>query len=256
MIKKHSITCSVICVLFIILKLFVYSVPDKQPLKNSPVIFNFFEAKKVTEVTDSVLNFAEEAVPVQNAKVNRKVRYSIWKHSRYASYNHQLQARAKRYFPLIEPIMELYGIPEDMKYIPLLESGLQPHVRSPRGAAGVWQFMPATARQYGLRVNRKTDERLNTRKATIAACKYLKDLYAQFNSWTLAAAAFNGGSPRIAKAINHKNKGNYFYMRLNRETGSYVYSLVAMKEMMDKQAESGAEPGTAGLLPSEVLTIN
>jgi membrane-bound lytic murein transglycosylase D len=253
MIKKHLITCSVICVLFIILKLFVYSVPDKQPLKNSPVLFNFFETQKSN---DSVLNFAEEAVPVQNAKVNRKMRYSIWKHGRYASYNRELQARAKKMFPMIVPILQVYGIPEDMKFIPLLESGLQNHVRSPRGAAGVWQFMPATARQYGLKVNRSKDERLNTRKATIAACKYLKELYAEFDSWTLAAAAFNGGSPRIAKAINHKNKGNYFYMRLNRETGSYVYSLVAMKEMMDKQAENGGDLMATELLPAEALTIN
>jgi membrane-bound lytic murein transglycosylase D len=255
MIKNHLLTCSVMCVLFIISKLFVFSVPDKKPLKNSPVLFNIFDVKKSTEET-APLNFADEEVPVNNAKVKRKIEYSIWKHGYHEMQTDELQAKANKWFPVIEPILRLYGIPEDFKYIPLLESGFKKHVRSPRGAAGIWQFMPGTAREYGLKVGHGKDERLNTRKSTIAACRYLKELYNEFDSWTLAAAAFNAGSTRVQKAINRKNKGNYFYMRLNRETGAYVYKLVAMKEVIDYPVENGYDQTWANMKPSEVLSLN
>jgi len=255
MIKNHLLTCSVMCVLFIISKLFVFSVPDKKPLKNSPVLFNMFEVKKSAEET-APLNFADEEVPVNNAKVKRKIEYSIWKHGYHEMQTDELQAKANKWFPVIEPILRLYGIPEDFKYIPLLESGFKNHARSPRGAAGIWQFMPGTAREFGLKVGHGKDERLNTRKSTIAACKYLKELYNEFDSWTLAAAAFNAGSIRVQKAINHKNKGNYFYMRLNRETGAYVYKLVAMKEVIDYPVENGYDQTWADMKPSEVLSLD
>jgi len=254
MIKNHLITCSVICVLFIISRLFVFSVDHKEDLKNSPVLFNVLESKKVEK--NEELNFADENLPVKNAKVKRKISYSIWKHSRYSSQAEELQAQAAKWFPVIVPILHMYGIPEDFKYIPLLESGFEKHARSPRGAAGVWQFMPGTARQYGLKVGHGKDERLNTRKATIAACKYIKELYAEFNSWTLAAAAYNGGSPRMQKAINRKNGGNYFYMHLNRETGMYVYNLVAMKQVVDKVEEKAYTPLVANLVPADSLSFN
>lgn len=254
MIKNHLITCSVICVLFIISRLFVFSVDHKEELKSSPVLFNVFETKKVEE--NPKLNFADENVPVKNLKVKRKISYSIWKHSRYSSQAKELQAQAAKWFPMIVPILQIYGIPEDFKYIPLLESGFKKQARSPRGAAGIWQFMPGTARQYGLKVGHGKDERLNNRKATIAACKYIKDLYNEMGSWTLAAAAYNAGSPRMQKAINRKNGGNYFFMKLNRETGMYVYNLVAMKEVMDKEVEENYGPMMANILPADTLSFN
>jgi membrane-bound lytic murein transglycosylase D len=252
MIKKHLITCSVICVLFIISKLFIFSVAEKKAVKNSSATINLLLTKKGP---NPILNFADEVVPVSNAKVNTKIRKSIKRH-RYLTHTQELQAKAKKWFPIIEPILKLYGIPEDFKYIPLLESGFDMHVRSPRGAAGVWQFMPGTAREYGLRVGKGRDDRLNVRKSTIAACRYIKELYGQFNSWTLAAAAYNAGSPKVAKAINRKNKGNYFYMHLNRETAKYVYTLVAMKEVVDRPVKSSTGAVLAQLQPAEVLTIN
>jgi membrane-bound lytic murein transglycosylase D len=99
--------------------------------------------------------------------------------------------------------------------------------------------MPGTARTYGLKVRGGVDERLNLRKSTIAACKYIKELYGEFNSWTLAAAAYNNGSIKLARAINKQNEDNYFRMSLNRETGSYVYKLIAMKEIINKPRKYG-----------------
>lgn len=258
MIKKHLITCSVIFVLFIISKLFIYSVPDKKPLKNSGAILNFYAA---TKPASTKLNFAEEEMPLQNKKVNRKIRYSIWKHTVLNNQSPELQQQAEKWFPVIEPILKMYGIPEDFKYIPLLESGFSNKRRSPKGAAGFWQFMPQTARSYGLKVSRRRDERYNVRKSTIAACKYILELHNKFNSWTLTAAAYNAGSTRIMHAMNRKNKGNYFYMRLNRETSSYVYKLVAMKQVIKKVEEAKPiyahyDAMWAMLKPTENLTLN
>jgi len=238
MVKKNLITCSVILGLMMVASLFICGVPDKKPLPQSTAFFNAATRQKSVENTETTketpLNFAHENVPVHNVKVKRKIQHSLWKHKSHREESAALKQKAKKWFPIIEPILRLYGIPEDFKYIPLLESGFDNSVVSGRGAAGFWQFMPQTARDYGLKVNRGRDDRLNTRKATIAACKYIKELYEEFDSWTLAAAAYNCGSPRVQHAITRKNKGNYFLMSLNRETSSYVYKLVALKQVVGK----------------------
>ena len=149
-----------------------------------------------------------------------------------------LQEKAEKLFPIIEPILKIYGIPDDFKYIPLVESGLNPGI-SRRGAGGLWQFMPGTARTYGLKVGHGKDERMNIRKSTAAACIYLKELYSEFNSWTLAAAAYNIGEIKMARAIRKQSEDNYFRMHFNPETGTYVYKLIAMKEIIEKPAEYG-----------------
>ncbi|GAA4320529.1 hypothetical protein GCM10023149_19850 [Mucilaginibacter gynuensis] len=184
------------------------------------------------------LNFAEEFLPVNDERVTRKMHYSLKMHSYSKVQSNILHNKAVKLFPIIEPILKYYGIPDDFKYIPLVETGLREGT-SPRGAKGLWQFMPGTARTYGLKVSRKKDERMNVRKSTIAACKYIKELYGEFNSWTLAAAAYNNGSIKLEKAINRQNEDNYFRMRLNRETGSYVYKLIAMKEVIQNPKKYG-----------------
>jgi hypothetical protein len=134
--------------------------------------------------------------------------------------------------------LKAYGIPEDFKYMPLVESGLAEGT-SPRGASGYWQFMPGTARSYGLRVNSVVDERKNMRKSTIAACKYLKELHGIFNSWTLAAAAYNIGEINLLRQMARQGQKNYYKMRLNGETASYVYKLIAMKEIIENPIQYG-----------------
>ena len=187
-------------------------------------------------------SFANEALPV-NSGVYRKLQRSITKHNYRNVQSHILQIKADKLFPVIEPILKAYGIPDDFKYLPLVESGLKEGT-SPKGAAGLWQFMPGTARTYGLKVGHGVDERKNVRKSTIAACKYIKELYAEFNSWTLAAAAYNNGSIKLARAINKQGEDNYFRMHLNRETGSYVYNLIAMKAVIDNPQKYGYGYGT------------
>lgn len=257
MIKKHRFTCSVILVLAVILKLNIYSVNLVKP---APVA-----AVKTTRFVSYINNnngaadkteysFANETLPVSN-RVYHKLQYTLNKHSYKKVQSHILQIKADKIFPIIEPILKAYGIPLDFKYLPLVESGLKEGV-SLRGAAGVWQFMPGTARTYGLKVNSHTDERLNLRKATIAACRYIRDLHREFNSWTLAAAAYNNGSIKLAKAIRKQNEDNYYRMKLNRETGSYVYNLIAMKAVIDHPRQYGYDNYYAYLQPKTFTTYN
>ena len=101
--------------------------------------------------------------------------------------------RANRYFPVIEPILKANGLPDDFKYLAVIESNLNPLAKSPAGAAGLWQFMPATGREFGLEVNSNIDERYHIEKETKAACKYLKDAYQKYGNWLCVAAAYNAG---------------------------------------------------------------
>jgi membrane-bound lytic murein transglycosylase D len=238
MIKTCLVTCSVILVM-VIISSFVVNSPLSKPtaaakepqVEKQPLIFN----KSHAEVG---LNFANEALPVNDKRVDRKMMITLHRHNFSCIQSYVLQLKAEKLFPVIEPILKAYGIPDDFKYIPLVESGLCSGV-SPRGAAGVWQFMPGTARTYGLKVGHGVDERQNLRKSTIAACKYIKELYGEFKSWTLAAAAYNNGEIQLAKAINRQNEDNYFRMHLNRETGVYVYNIIAMKEVISKPVKYG-----------------
>ncbi len=245
MIKKHIITCTVIIALLVMAKVFAYNMP--QAAKS-------LSKKGKTKTTDTTktppqtvakpaslmakLNFAEELLPLGDARVERKMKKIL------AAFNHskiqtnKLHAKAAEWFPVIEPILAAYGIPEDFKYVPLVESGLQEGT-SPKGASGFWQFMPGTARNYGLKVNSRIDERKNLRKSTIAAAKYIKELYGIFDSWTLVAAAYNVGDTHMKRQINRQNQDNYFKMKLNSETAGYVYKLISMKAIVQDPARYG-----------------
>mgnify|MGYP003435914262 CR=1 FL=1 len=179
------------------------------------------------------LNFSDEYVPASDPHTKTKIKKELAKHHYQNLQTNKLHTKAKQWFPIIEPILKQYGIPKDFKYMPLVESGLHSNT-SPKGASGHWQFMPQTARDFGLQVNMSVDERHDIKKSTIAACKYLKFLHSQFKSWTLAAAAYNGGEGTVKRQIAKHNHKNYFKMSLNKETACYVYKLVAMKEIIEK----------------------
>ena len=233
--KKHLITCSVMCVLAFISGLFICGKTDTKKVSKHAAEYKFIYAKN--DLSND-FSFADEAIPVNDKTISRKLRRSLVKTSYSTVQSNILQEEAAKLFPIIEPILKAYGIPEDFKYMPLIESGLKSGV-SKRGAAGWWQFMPGTARTYGLKVGHGRDERYNVRKSTIAACKYIKELYGEFNSWTLAAAAYNNGEIQLARAIRQQSEDNYFRMHLNAETGSYVYRIIAMKEVIEQPQKYG-----------------
>jgi membrane-bound lytic murein transglycosylase D len=242
MIKKHIIPCTVIIALLVMAKVFAYNMPRaaKSISKEEDTTTTNTVTTKIRKPLSLMaqLNFAEETLPLGDAKVERKMRKTLAAHYFSNLQTNTLHRKAAEWFPIIEPILAAYGIPEDFKYVPLVESGLSSGV-SPKGAAGFWQFMPGTARMYGLRVNSNVDERKNLRKSTIAAAKYIKELYGIFDSWTLVAAAYNVGDNHMKRQINRQNQDNYFKMKLNRETGGYVYKLISMKEIMEDPVRYG-----------------
>lgn len=179
------------------------------------------------------LTFANESVPTENAKVKSKLSKYLARFSFKKTGTHQMHNQAEKYLPKIAKILKSYGIPEDFKYIPLVESGLDPRVHSYKGAGGYWQFMPATARLYGLRINGKVDERKDFVKSTHAAAKYLKSLYDEFGDWTLVAAAYNVGGGSLKASIRRQKKDDYYKLKLNAETASYVYKIISVKEVIE-----------------------
>ncbi|EOR92615.1 Membrane-bound lytic murein transglycosylase D precursor [Arcticibacter svalbardensis MN12-7] len=194
--------------------------------------------------------FANEVIPVERLKVFRRMN----KYLKANSYEHiqtdRLHHQAARWFPIMEPILKRYGIPDDFKYLPLVESGLK-RGTSVKGAAGYWQFMPGTARSYGLIVNGDVDERHNMKMSTAAACRYLKELHNEFHNWTLVAAAYNLGENKLRKRINTQGHKSYFKLKLNNETASYVYKLVSMKEVIENPIKYGFASRNKELLAKE-----
>ncbi|MDP9047134.1 MAG: lytic transglycosylase domain-containing protein [Bacteroidota bacterium] len=261
LITEHLFSCSVIVLLVIFSALNICGTKTRRSHEN-PLKFKAHSSKflfKTIEPKEDY-SFADEALPLHNASVNRKMQLSLEKHNYRHVGSNILQRKAEKIFPIIEPILKAYGIPDDFKYIPLVEGGFSEGTSS-RGAKGLWQFMPGTARAYGLKVSGGVDERRNIRKSTIAACKYLRGLYEEFDSWTLTAAAYNNGSIKLTRAMNAQNQDNYYRMRLNRETGVYVYNLVAMKAIINRPDKYGFKKQFTAwkfnsLAPSELLAAN
>lgn len=147
--------------------------------------------------------------------------------------------RANRYFPIVEPILKANGIPDDFKYLMVIESNLSTLARSPVGAAGLWQFMDTTGRSHGLEVNKNVDERYNIRKATKAACKYLKEGYAQYGDWITVAASYNAGKGRISTELNKQEVDSALDLWLNQETSRYMFRILAAKEVFNNPKHFG-----------------
>ena len=146
--------------------------------------------------------------------------------------------RSNKYFPIIEKILKEEGIPDDFKYLAVIESGLQ-NVRSPKGAKGIWQIMYSTARELGLEVNSNVDERYNLELSTRAACKYLKKAREKLGSWTLAAASYNRGINGIKKKLANQKVDNYYDLLLGSETKRYIFRVLAMKMILSNPLNYG-----------------
>ena len=147
--------------------------------------------------------------------------------------------RANRYFPIVEPILKANGIPDDFKYLMVIESNLNNIARSPAGAAGLWQFMPATGREFGLEVNENVDERYHIEKATVAACKYFKQAYAKYGDWMAVSAAYNAGQGRISSQLDQQLASHAMDLWLVEETSRYMFRLLAVKEIFNNPQRYG-----------------
>ena len=177
------------------------------------------------------LIFANEKVPVELPDIKERIDREFLVNTYWQSNGFLMFKRANKYFPIIEKILAEENVPDDFKYLAVIESGLT-NVVSPAGASGFWQIMQTTGREYGLEVNSNVDERYHIEKSTKVACKYLKDAKKKLGSWTLAAAAYNGGMSGMSRKLDKQQVTGYYDLLLTSETSRYVPRIVAMKYIL------------------------
>jgi len=194
----------------------------------------------VDEVIAKRLKALQNEVPlVYNAKIKGFIDYFSVRNARYAMV---MERRKRVYFPMFEEILKSQHVPEEIKYLAIVESGLNAKAVSPAGAAGLWQFMTFTGKEFGLKQDEFLDERLDPEKATVAACKYLSALHRTFNDWELALASYNCGPGNVRRAIRKSGYKETFwqiYDYLPKETRSYVPQFVALTYIMNHMADHG-----------------
>lgn len=212
--------------------------------ENDPPTDERFESKLINDYNvyalplPEIIDFAGEAVPMNDPDIRERMDRELLVNTYWQSNGLLMFKRANKYFPVIEPILEKYGVPDDFKYLAVIESGLM-NVVSPAGARGIWQIMPTTAREYGLEVNENVDERYHLVKSTEAACKYLLASKERFGSWTLAAAAYNAGNSGINRRLEGQKVEDYYNLLLGEETGRYMFRILALKEILSNPKKYG-----------------
>lgn len=194
------------------------------------------------------LQFANEKVPVYDFTVIENMERELIVNTYFHSQTILMHKRANRWLPFIVSILKKNGVPDDFKYIPLIESNLTNSI-SPKGATGFWQFTDGAAKQYGLEVNEEIDERYNLEKSTEAACKYFKDAYKTFGSWTLAAASYNVGIDGLRNQLEKQKVSSYYDLSLNEETSRYIFRILATKEIISNPKNYGYQLRKKDLYP-------
>ncbi len=241
---KHRILYLTVCLLtslFFILPIHAQG-PDRLPepaipeeeLEGSPSfpVLNNIDSL----ISPNVLRFCGQEVNLDPVHRQRKLRRELASLSRSSA---TLMQRANYFFPIIEPILKRNNIPDDFKYLMVIESGLNPEARSPVGALGLWQFMKGTAQEYGLRVDQKIDERLDIEKSTQAACRYLRTAYGKFKDWVAVAQSYNIGQARIGTELQRQQVDESIDLQLVEETNRYIYRILASKIIFTNPSNFG-----------------
>lgn len=184
------------------------------------------------------LDFAGEPVPLENPDIYERMDRELLVNVYWQSNALLLIKRANKYFPVIEPILKQYGVPDDFKYVAVIESSLTQAV-SPARATGFWQIMEATGKEYGLEINSNVDERYHIEKSTHVAAQYFLKSRQKFGSWTMAAAAYNAGDRGMSRQQDRQDEGDYYDLLLGEETGRYVFRILALKEIMKNPKKYG-----------------
>ncbi|MEM6763987.1 MAG: lytic transglycosylase domain-containing protein [Bacteroidota bacterium] len=172
--------------------------------------------------------FCGEVVPTNEASVRKRLDREIQKHVYHKPATQLLLRRAAKYRKPFQRILRQHGVHEDVFYIALAESNLSNAI-SPKGAKGYWQFMKRTAEEYDLEVNNTVDERFHSIKSTVAAARYFRQAHKKFDNWTLVAASYNMGRTGLSRAIRKQNTADYYQLKLNKETGNYLYRILGIK---------------------------
>ena len=208
---------------------------------NVPTLVNAqaFPANYSTHEVPSSVTFCGKSIDLTRYDRYERMDRELLAFTYMHSTSIQMIKKANRYFPIVEPILKANGIPDDFKYLMVIESNLNPNARSGAGAAGLWQFMQTTGREYGLEVNKNIDERYHVEKATEAACKYLKDAYDKYQDWIAVAASYNAGQARISSQFEKQQVDDMLDLFLVEETARYVYRIIAAKIMFSNPSAFG-----------------
>jgi len=233
--KKYS----VFFILFLIAPLTLYLLLSAIPTLSEKHKSDFQKDYKIYSlVLPEQMSFAGEDVPLEIEDVWERLDREMLSNVYWQSNTLLNIKRANRWFPLIEEVLKKNGIPDDFKYIAMIESSFM-NVVSPSDAHGFWQFIPETAKSYGLEVNEKVDERYHVAKATEAACNYFKDAYKTFGSWTLTAASYNMGINGLNYQLKTQQVDNFYDLLLNVETSRYIFRILAVKEIYEHPTHYG-----------------
>jgi hypothetical protein len=203
--------------------------------ENKPIVQT--TKQNLPPLPKSMVLFGEK-ISLEDEDIRERLDREIMANAFFHSQTILNMKRSSRYFPTIEPILKENAIPNDFKYLPIIESNLS-NVTSPAGAKGYWQFMPGTAKDYNLIVDDEIDERYNLKKVTLAACQYLKNAKDSTGSWALAAAAYNRGIGGTKSDLENQGVNHYFDLDLNSETARYLFRLIAVKLIMENPEKYG-----------------
>lgn len=198
------------------------------------------ESKVRTFDIPETLAFAGEAVPLNDIEVRERLDRELHVNAYWHSSTISSIKRGARWLPQIAEVLKENELPEDYKYLAVIESGLM-NVKSPRGATGFWQIMEATGKELGLEINEEVDERYDPLKSTEAASDYLRRAYRHFGSYTDAAASYNMGIVGLQVRMNEQEVGSYYDLLLNPETSRYIFRALALKEIMENPEKYGYE---------------
>lgn len=201
----------------------------------APYVLSMTKSIEIPEKVD----FAGEEIKLDRYDLHERFDREINGFTYLHSTTLLLIKRANRYFPIIEPILKENGIPEDFKYLAVIESSLDHRAVSSVGAAGLWQFMPKTAPGYGLEVSSEVDERYSIEKSTQAACKYLKEAYNKYGSWTSVAMSYNAGQGRISGELDKQQADESLDLWLVSETSRYYFRMLAIKLLFENPSKYG-----------------
>jgi len=226
---------SVLGILFLLGSFFFTDTKSKEDnlLQNFPQ-----EYKIVSPAIPDLLEFAGEKIPTENFDILERIDREFLSNTYWHTATVLAIKRANRWFPVIEPILKKNNIPDDFKYLCVIESNLE-NVTSPAGAVGFWQFIEPTGKKYGLEINDYIDERYHVEKSTEAACKYLRDSYSMFGSWISAAASYNLGQSGMNLQLERQKTRNYFNLVLNSETSRYISRVIALKYILLEPSKYG-----------------
>lgn len=232
------------------------SAPQSETVLQEEIILQHSDTPSEVFVPQN-FNLAGEQVPLTRRDVFESLQRELIVNTYLHSSTIQLLKKSSPYFERIVPILKQEGVPEDFKYLAVIESNLNPLAVSPAGATGIWQFMKGTAKEYGLEVGDDVDERYHIEKATKAACAYLKKAYDKFGSWTLAAASYNGGMNLITKQMDLQKENNYYNLLLGEETSRYIFRLLALKQILENPRQYGFNVTTVySPEPFETVKVN